>query len=301
MAGYIKDHRKELSSDIWRMPPLYHRVWQYLKYKFNHGKAEMTLGDGTLLVILPGQCLSTLRTIAKGVGWQEQGKLYEPNPKTIDSILKWMRKHRMIHYEPVTGNASPGVRGNSYGTLITAINWDLYNPAAVKDNANSGDVTCYRGTEQESTATEGIGNISHLQGPMAEPFIQIVKAYCELHNRLDIHLKPTERQAIKGMYASGIPVSFVIQTMRKLYDAKCGRDKEAGLVFSQPSSFNYYVNAINEAWANKVLIGKPRMASSKQSGGIRNSQHSKNELAIRKIQEAEERERGRSAQDISGD
>lgn len=71
MQGYIKDHRKELNSDIWAMPPLYHRVWQWLKYKANHDDATIPMADGTKFWIRKGQHLTSVRNIAQGVGWFE--------------------------------------------------------------------------------------------------------------------------------------------------------------------------------------------------------------------------------------
>jgi hypothetical protein len=118
MQGYIKDHRKELSSDIWLMPPLYHRVWQWLKYQVNHNDAEIPMSDGTKLRIRKGQHLTSVRKIARGIGWYERGIWEEPNPKTIDSVLKWLKNNNMI-------TISKG-RGNRQYTLITILNWEVY-------------------------------------------------------------------------------------------------------------------------------------------------------------------------------
>jgi hypothetical protein len=127
MQGYIKDHRKELSSDIWLMPPLYHRVWQWLKYQVNHNDAEIPMSDGTKLRIRKGQHLTSVRKIARGVGWYERGIWEEPNPKTIDSILKWLVSSHMI-------TISRGLKNRQY-TLITILNWTLYQ---VDDENNIG-------------------------------------------------------------------------------------------------------------------------------------------------------------------
>lgn len=118
MQGYIKDHRKELNSDIWLMPPLYHRVWQWLKYQVNHNDVEIPMSDGTKLLIRKGQHLTSVRKIARGVGWYERGIREEPNPKTIDAILKWLKNNNMI-------TISRG-RGNRQYTLITILNWEIY-------------------------------------------------------------------------------------------------------------------------------------------------------------------------------
>lgn len=118
MQGYIKDHRKELNSDIWLMPPLYHRVWQWLKYQVNHNDAEIPMSDGTKLLIRKGQHLSSVRKISKGVSWYERGILHEPNLKTITRILTWLVNNQMI-------TVSRGLKNRQY-TLITVLNWETY-------------------------------------------------------------------------------------------------------------------------------------------------------------------------------
>jgi len=118
VEGWIKDYRKELESDIWMMPPLYHRVWQYLKYMANHKPTKVPMEDGSYFTIEEGQHLTSIRGIAKGVSWHE-GRVYkEPNPRTISKILNWLEKVKMIEINRG--------RGNREYTLVTIVNWALY-------------------------------------------------------------------------------------------------------------------------------------------------------------------------------
>src|SRR5690606_25776872 len=62
--------------------------------------------------------LTSIRNIAKDVGWME-GRVYkEPNPKTISKILNWLEKVKMITIDRG--------RGNREYTLVTIVNWELY-------------------------------------------------------------------------------------------------------------------------------------------------------------------------------
>jgi hypothetical protein len=124
MTGYIFDHRKELESDVWLLPPMYHRVWQWIKYKVNHSEARIPNKDGTYTVIKPGQHATSYRNIAKGVGYYEGLKWKEPNPKTVKVILDWLQSQGMI-----------SVEGNTLGTVVTIANWDLYQKDLSKGNA----------------------------------------------------------------------------------------------------------------------------------------------------------------------
>ena len=124
MTGYIFDHRKELESDVWLLPPMYHRVWQWIKYMVNHSEARIPNKDGTFTVLKPGQHATSYRHIAKGVGYYEGLKWKEPNPKTIKTILDWLEKQGMI-----------SVKGNTLGTVLTVANWGLYQKELIKGNA----------------------------------------------------------------------------------------------------------------------------------------------------------------------
>jgi len=138
LKGYIKDYRKELQSDIWLMPPLYHRVWQYLKYQVNHQKGRVPMTDGTFKTVLPGQHLTSIRNIANGVSWYERGVEKTPNPRTISKILDWLEKQSMISIERG--------KGNRQYTLITLLNWDLYQSS--EDESNSKETVSTSARQQ---------------------------------------------------------------------------------------------------------------------------------------------------------
>lgn len=114
MQGWIKDHRKELLSDIWLMPPLYHRVWQYLKYKVNHKPREYPTPEGKVFVDT-GETVTSLRQIAEAVKWIEYGVERVPSPKTIRMILEWLEGEKMIARE-----------SNRKGTRIKVLNYSVY-------------------------------------------------------------------------------------------------------------------------------------------------------------------------------
>lgn len=114
--GFIKDYRVELESDIWLMPPIYHRIWQWIKYRANHTEREIPLSDGSHMLIKKGQFLTSLRKIAQGVGWYERRSFKEPNVKTVKAVLTWLEKNEMIKVD----------NGNRKYTLVTIEKWDFY-------------------------------------------------------------------------------------------------------------------------------------------------------------------------------
>ncbi len=124
MDGWIKDYRKELSSDIWKFPPLYHRVWQYLKYKANHKDNLVPTRQGYIMV-KRGQTITSYRNIAKAVAWEEYGTEKIPSAKTIKVILDIL-----VHYNMIVRSS------NTRGTLINIINYDKYQ-GSDEDDCNT--------------------------------------------------------------------------------------------------------------------------------------------------------------------
>jgi hypothetical protein len=276
VAGYIKDHRKELDSDIWAMPPLYHRVWQYLKYRANHDEATLPLKDGSFLTIRPGQFLTSIRTIAKGVGWMERGKFFEPNKKSISTILSWLKEKEMIDFRAVTSNGGKVVTGNgleppesngsksdesnAFGTLITLENWAFYQLSENKSNGFSdeesngskavtgngseplpGDITIINNKKIAATAGAHARDSSNLQNESQEilrtPHAQVEEAYLMLHCR---HFSGKDWDTLSKLFETGIPHTKIISFMRDIHAARSQNSKI--------NSFTYYDQSIREEW-----------------------------------------------------
>jgi DnaD/phage-associated family protein len=138
------------------MPPLYHRVWQYLKYMVNHDENTIPMRDGSKLLIKKGQHLTSVRDIAKSIGWYEGVKWKEPNPKTVSVVLDWLEKQGMITIERG--------KGNRQYTLISLLNWEKYQFKNDKGNSkvtdrehlvdiNKNDKECFKNDLKDSTTT----------------------------------------------------------------------------------------------------------------------------------------------------
>lgn len=125
--GFFKSWRKEFESRIWTMPPLYHRVWHWIIGNAQHHIYEANTPTPFVIYILPGQKLTSVRQIAEGVKWQEWGKDVVPNSKTISTILEWLKQQGMIVVE-----------SNAKGTLISVVNWHIYNAEPEKKVTGGG-------------------------------------------------------------------------------------------------------------------------------------------------------------------
>jgi len=116
LIGYTKAFRKELDSDIWKMPPLYQRVFFYLRQSASWEPETFPTKKGFKIALNPGQLITSLSVIAEGVSWYEYGVKRVPNRKTIKDILGWLESNAMVT-----------VVSNRHGTFIIIINWDAYN------------------------------------------------------------------------------------------------------------------------------------------------------------------------------
>jgi len=115
-SGYTKAYRKELESDIWKMSPLYQRVFYYLRQKATWKPETFPTRLGFGIALNPGQLITSLSSIADGVSWYEYGVKKTPNKKTIKAILDWLESNSMVTVE-----------SNRHGTFINIINWISYN------------------------------------------------------------------------------------------------------------------------------------------------------------------------------
>ena len=114
--GFSKTYRRELESDIWKMPPIYQRVFFFLRLKVKY-KAELFPTKKRYGIWLnPGQWLTSINNIAAGVAWYEWGVEKAPNKKVIKDVLNWLKSNDMILIE-----------SNAYGTYIELLNWGIYN------------------------------------------------------------------------------------------------------------------------------------------------------------------------------
>lgn len=84
--------------------------------------------------------------------------------------------------------------------------------------------------------------------------IGVLNAYSKLHGKFEYHVKPREREAMGKMVAGGMPNPFTIRTMELLLEEKRKREGER---FKMPTSFLYYVDAIEEAWLNSQTTSTP--------------------------------------------
>lgn len=115
-GGFAKSYRKELHSDVWMMPPIYHRVWYWLRLNVQHEIYLFPTRETFGIWVLPGQRITSLQQIAEGVKWAEWGKEKVPNKKTVKAVLDWLEAQGMVTVE-----------SNAKGTLISIVNWHSYN------------------------------------------------------------------------------------------------------------------------------------------------------------------------------
>ena len=114
--GYTKSWRKELSSEIWMMPPIYHRVWFWLRQKTQHETFLFPTRQLFGIWVLAGQRLTSLEDIAEGVKWFENRRESKPDRRVVKRVLDWLAFNNCIE---LTCHTS--------GTLVSIINWHTYN------------------------------------------------------------------------------------------------------------------------------------------------------------------------------
>ncbi len=123
MGGFVKLDRKYTDSDIYKMPPLYWRVFERLFSEANHNDAEIPYKPkGSNIVgkklIKRGERLTSIRQISEWVGWYERGIWKQPNPKTIKTVLDYLIQNNMLFIYAYEGNRTE--------THFEILNYDTY-------------------------------------------------------------------------------------------------------------------------------------------------------------------------------
>lgn len=99
--------------------------------------------------------------------------------------------------------------------------------------------------ESEGNPTESIRDLNPNPNltTIGESQITIMNLYCSLHGKMDLHLKPIEREMMMELACSEIPLKFVLETMQKLFEVK---EKKGEKI----RGFGYYPPIIQDAWTN---------------------------------------------------
>ncbi|MFC6546321.1 hypothetical protein [Cohnella cellulosilytica] len=77
-------------------------------------------------------------------------------------------------------------------------------------------------------------------------FESILKAYCEIHQKLDMQVRPLDIKLMQEMIALGVP-PLIIRVMQQVHQLKMARSERV-------SSFAFYKNAIMDAWEAERAI-----------------------------------------------
>jgi len=128
--GYIKLYRCIADSDIYKMAPLYLRVFERLVLEANHQEVVIPFKESSTgkILIKRGEKLTSLSQIAEWVGWYERGIFRIPNKKTIKTILDWLVEQKMIES-----------LGNGKVTHYFIINYNSYQDKQLDES--NGKVT----------------------------------------------------------------------------------------------------------------------------------------------------------------
>lgn len=112
--------------------------------------------------------------------------------------------------------------------------------------------------ESEGSPTESIRDLDlnlNQKNTTGEIQLIIMNLYCSLHGKLDLHIKPKDRDLMMELACSGIPLEFIAETMQKLFDSKTSKGEHI-------RSFSYYPPIIKDAWTSSSSVSdKPQKYS----------------------------------------
>ncbi|CAI6087216.1 hypothetical protein [Cohnella sp. JJ-181] len=78
-------------------------------------------------------------------------------------------------------------------------------------------------------------------------FSEIMNAYCSIHQKLDIQVRPLDVKLMYKMIAMGVPFPLIIRVMQQIHAGKMAKGERI-------SSFAFYEGAILDAWKTEQAI-----------------------------------------------
>ena len=223
-----------------------------------------------------------------------QGVFGVKSDKTIRNWIDMLERH---NYVTVTRSPYGLIFAVNKSKKFSARSVEIYRPGTVKNYRSDG------GDRQEITdhpvknyrSNKDITEINNAADADKEKdeFEKVFAAFCEIHGKLDIQVKPLDVTAMTEMIALGVPSSLIIKVMKTIHEERATQGAKI-------SSFAYYKNAILEAWAAEkaitdgVPVPKGVPLPPVALGSPPQKRLSKTEYFRQKAKEAREREAGRS-------
>lgn len=183
----------------------------------------------------------------------EISQIFGVNDKTVSRWLDTLEKHEYIR-----------VTRAPRGLIITVKNSKKYSQNKPDKNVQSPDSEQTKMSDHiESDKTDmsdqpdknvrsnkditEIYNAADIN--LGSGFEEVLQAYCQIHGKLDIHVKPIDTSLINEMIALGVPTALIIRVMDTIYRERGGKIH----------SFSYYKDAILEAWEAEKAITTPSL------------------------------------------
>lgn len=150
-GGYFVTARKLFSSELWKRPPLYLKLWLWIVGNANHSDSK----DGK---VKRGQLITSYSTMTEALKYYQNRQSIFPTIKQLRIILQWLEDQGMITVIPLKATdsgTSPNLgrhhdQTRAYiGLSIHVVNYDTYQ-----------DVELYRG-RHKGRASEELGHINN--------------------------------------------------------------------------------------------------------------------------------------------
>ena len=135
MNGYILESKSILDSDIWKMPPLYFKVWHYLLLN----AAFADVGN-----LKRGQLFTTTQEIAEACSYYKGFQKITPTKHEIWNVIEWLRSTHEGNHEWDTKGTMIVTTKVTHGMLVTICNYNVYqDPKSYERNneRNHGQTT----------------------------------------------------------------------------------------------------------------------------------------------------------------
>lgn len=237
----------------------------------------------------------------KPVKINDLADVFNVSRRTIISWLSSLEKYNYIH-----------TTRTSYGIILSVKNSKKYKTRHAENCTSGRDEQNISHLDVQKTAHQGEENCTSNKDIIKDiinttttsslketdgKFESLLKTFCEIHGKLDIHVKAPDIVLMTELIALGVSLSLITRVMRQVHQERTARGAKI-------TTFAYYKNAILEAWeADKAITGGVSISTGLPSptvalGSAVSRKQSKTEFFKQKAREEMMRDKGRGLESV---
>jgi hypothetical protein len=224
-------HYKQIGAALW-----------FFSWCINSTTKESEEEDGVIWGYVHGKKPMKLSELAAPFG---------VNDKTVGRWIEALEQHGYIRTTRAPYGLIISVRNSKKRTDKNVLSDDIEQTnmsdlsQTKQTNMSDHEPILPERTDKNVLSNKDLDLITTITTITKPPIIQLIEAYCNLHNKIEFNLNTRERD-LMFKFVKEIPIDLIIKTMNQIYVER--------IADTNITSFLYYQSPINQAWETVKAI-----------------------------------------------